>query len=279
MTTIPFAEQRLTPINFTNGDVVRPARGMVLHIAEGSYDGTIGWARNPAAQVSYYAVVAQDGRVAQVVDLDDKAWTQGHGNAEWLGVEFEGHTPGALTAAQIETAAKLLAFFHTLYGIPLVATDDPVNGRGLGWHGMGAHVGWGHPLCPGPAVVAQRPQIIARAIALVGGSAPAPKPEPKPEPPVPPTQAPTIDHGDDNVKTTDIKGIHLDTKGEGEIAIKGVAESAIVATVVIGGSDANAVKRYDKTPITRVVAGSNPALIVIEGGEPKGVYTVRVSHA
>jgi GH25 family lysozyme M1 (1,4-beta-N-acetylmuramidase) len=102
-------------------------------------------------------------------------------------------------------------------------------------------------------------------------------PAPKPAPPVPPKQSQTIDHGDDNVKTTDITGIHLDTHGCGEVAVKGVAESHVIATLIIGGDDANAQKRYDKVPVARVVAGSNPALVVIEEGEPSGVYTLRVS--
>lgn len=104
----------------------------------------------------------------------------------------------------------------------------------------------------------------------------APAPAPKPVPPVPPKQAQTIDHGD-NVKTTDITGIHLDSHGNGEVAVKGVPEAHVSALVIVGGDDANAQKRYDKVPVARVVAGSNPALIVIESGEPAGVYTVRVS--
>lgn len=108
-------------------------------------------------------------------------------------------------------------------------------------------------------------------------SAPAPKP---PAPPVPPTQHAPIDLGD-NVKLTTISGIHLDTNGDGEVAVAGVSEANMGPVLVIGGSNPldPKVKRYDKTPITRVVPGSNPALIVISGGEPSGTYTVRASHA
>lgn len=105
------------------------------------------------------------------------------------------------------------------------------------------------------------------------------QPKPPAPKPVPPTQAPTIDHGDADVKTTDIRGIHLDPHGYGEVAVQGVAEAHVIATTVIGGSDPLKVGRYDKTPTTRVVSGSNPALVVIEFGEPAGVYTVRVAHS
>lgn len=113
------------------------------------------------------------------------------------------------------------------------------------------------------------------AWARIFDETPAPKPAPKP---VPPTQHPTTEHGDD-VKITNITGIHLDTNGNGEVAVKDVPEASVIALVVSGGDDANAKKRYDKVPVARVVAGSNPALVVIEQGEPSGVYSLRVSEA
>lgn len=168
MTTIPFAAQALGSPNITKGAVTRPPRGMVLHIAQGSYQGTIGWEHNPQAQVSSYCVVSKAGEITQVVDLDDKAWTQSAGNREWIGIEFEGFVPAPLTPAQVTAAARLLAFLHTTYGVPLVVTDDPVNGRGLAWHGMGGDAWGGHQGCPGAAIVAQRPEIIQQAEALIG---------------------------------------------------------------------------------------------------------------
>lgn len=172
MTTAPFADQRLTPVNITPDDVVRPPNGMVLHIAQGSYEGTVNWAQNPNARVSYYFVVAKDGRIAQVVDLDDKAWTQAAGNRRWVGVEHEGFVPDALTPAQLQSTARIFAWLHETYGIPLQITDDPVNGRGLGWHGMGGDAWGGHQSCPGPAIVAQRAKIIEVAKLILGEDMP-----------------------------------------------------------------------------------------------------------
>lgn len=145
-------------------------RGVVVHIAEGSFEGTISWCKNPASNVSAHFIVATDGRIAQMVDTDVTAWTQRDGNGHWLSIENEGHTPGALTAAQVDANAAILARAHQVYGVPLQLATSP-SGRGLGHHSMGAESGvnWGHSQCPGPAIKAQKPQILARAIEMVGG--------------------------------------------------------------------------------------------------------------
>lgn len=145
-------------------------RGLVLHIAEGSGPGTISWQKNPDAQVSSHFVVDLDGSITQMVDLDDRAWTQIEGNRAWLSVENAGHTPHPLTPAQVEANAQLLARCHREFGVPLTIATSPA-GRGLGHHSMGAESGvnWGHSDCPGPAIKAQKPAILARAIEIIQG--------------------------------------------------------------------------------------------------------------
>lgn len=140
-----------------------------MHTAVGSFDGTIGWMNNPKAKVSSYFVVAQDGRIAQVVDLGDKAWTQAAGNTAWIGVENEGNSTTALTTAQVRANGRILAWLHETYGVPLELTTDPINGHGLGYHQMGGKA-WspaGHQ-CPGPIIVAQLPAIVAAARVYAG---------------------------------------------------------------------------------------------------------------
>jgi len=157
-------------------------RGLVIHIAEGYYEGTISYQRNPAVDVSSHFVVSDgakgqgaDGAIAQVVDTDVTAWTQRAGNGHWLSAEFAGFTPQPLTSAQVESCARLLAKAHRVYGVPLQVATSP-DGRGLGHHSMGSHPGfpddWGHSDCPGPAIIAQKPAIVARAqqIIIDGGN-------------------------------------------------------------------------------------------------------------
>jgi hypothetical protein len=167
-------------VNQTKGHV--ECRGLVVHIASGFYEGTISWEKNSSADVSSHFVLGRDGRLAQLVDTDDTAWTQRAGNGHWLSVECEGFAlddglhathPGweKLTAAQLEGIARLLVRGHQQYGYPLILAGTPL-GRGLGYHSMGAENGydWGHLHCPGEPIKAQLPTILARALALTGTS-------------------------------------------------------------------------------------------------------------
>lgn len=156
-------------------------RGVVLHIAAGYYEGTIAWQRNLAADVSSNFVVSgprdmvetgtPDGKIAQCVPVDVMAWTQRDGNGHWLSVECSGFVGDSLSPAQIEACAQILAKAHRVKNVPLQLATSP-SGRGLGHHSMGAESGanWGHSECPGPAIKAQKPAIVARAIQIVGGS-------------------------------------------------------------------------------------------------------------
>jgi hypothetical protein len=151
-------------------------RGLVVHIAEGWYEGTISWQKNPSADVSSHFIVSRAGKIAQMVDTADAAWTQRSGNGEWLSVECEGFTKGnkrnpggweSLSDAQIDAIARLLLRCHTSYSVPLQATSS-ATGRGLGHHSLGGE-SWGHLDCPGPPIIAQKPAIVQRALALKNG--------------------------------------------------------------------------------------------------------------
>jgi len=162
------AEWRGPTVN--HGGAMLEQRGLVIHIAEGGYEGTIAWQKNPTAQVSSHFVTDYDGKTGQVVDTDMTAWTQQAGNGHWLSVENAGFTPNGLTAAQCEAIAQLFARGHRQYGWPLQLANGS-SGRGLGHHSMGG-TAWGHLDCPGPAIIGQKPAILARAIQIVNGTPP-----------------------------------------------------------------------------------------------------------
>lgn len=155
--------------------------GLVLHIQDGTESGSESWFKDPSAQASAHFLNPKSGNLRQMVDTDDAAWTEMAGNRHWISVENEGLGGDALTASQIENCARLLAWLHSTYGVPLQSTDDPA-GSGLGWHGMGGAAWGGHYDCPGEPVKAQRPAILARASQLVGQPAPVPQPAPTPKP-------------------------------------------------------------------------------------------------
>jgi hypothetical protein len=160
-------------------------RGMVIHIAAGYFLGTIAWQKGPDNDVSSNFVVAgprdvkygiRDGQIAQVVDTSMAAWTQRAGNGHWDSVECSGFVGDSLSAAQMESIAQLFARGHREHGWRLSIATDP-NGYGLGHHSMGTNgptddwtgPQWGHELCPGPKIIAQKPAILARAIQIVNG--------------------------------------------------------------------------------------------------------------
>ena len=186
MPIAPFADWRgPTPNKNVDGSVEQ--RGLVVHIAEGGYEGTISWCKNPDSGVSCHFVTAADGRIAQLVDTKDGAWTQIAGNNHWISVENEGFTPNPLTDAQVSAIARIFAWLHQVHGVPLVnnGSVSPLpglpagpgpNGHGLAHHSTGNLVEgwtgptWGHGDCPGPAIQAQKPLMVSRAVQIASGA-------------------------------------------------------------------------------------------------------------
>jgi hypothetical protein len=134
---------------------------VVEHIADGTFAGTISWQKNPSANVSSHFIVAKDGRIAQMVDTDQQAWTQVQGNPYSISIENEGFSGDYLTDAQLQASATILQRCHAVYGIPLQVTGQ-VGVPGLGHHSMGyeSGVNWGHQFCPGEHIKAQKPTIV-----------------------------------------------------------------------------------------------------------------------
>lgn len=161
------------------GGAMSGHRGVVEHIAEGTYLGTISWQMNPDQRYSdgtsvntcsTWIVGKNTGEIAQMVDTDEIAWCQRSGSRDWLSIEFAGYHTQPLTAWQIEAAALILAKVHEVYGVPIQVATDP-SMRGLGHHSMDREsLGeeWGHEDCPGQQIIAQKPQVVARALDIAG---------------------------------------------------------------------------------------------------------------
>lgn len=152
--------------NCNAGGMVRPFQGLVLHIQEGTENGTDSWFHNPASQVSAHFGNPKTGGLDQWVDTNDKAWAQVAGNKSWISVENEGHSGDSLTASQIANAAVLLAWLNLTEQVPMQCADS-ASDSGLGYHSMGGDAWGGHMDCPGQAIVDQRPDIVAAAQHLV----------------------------------------------------------------------------------------------------------------
>lgn len=144
------------------GGKMSEVRGLVVHIAEGTYEGTISWQKNPSAQVSSHFIVSKSGAICQMVDTATVAWTQADGNGHWISVENEGHSGEKLTDAQLQANAKIFAKVCSVYKTPLQVTSS-VSGYGLGHHAMGGNAWGGHPNCPGTPIINQKPEIVTLA--------------------------------------------------------------------------------------------------------------------
>lgn len=152
--------------------------GLVVHIMDGTFEGSKSWFNNPKSEASSHFGTNRDGYGEQWVDTKDRAWAQGAGNRQWVSIENEGNGGDELTDAQITRVAEVLAWLHGVYGVPIQAASGP-DGRGLGWHGMGGSAWGGHTSCPGDRVLAQFDEILRRAQEMIGQT-PTPTPPPAP---------------------------------------------------------------------------------------------------
>lgn len=162
------------------GGAMSGHRGIVLHIAQGYYQGTINWQMNPDQRYadgtsvntcSTWVIGRERGEWAQMVDTDLIAWCQRAGSRIWLSIELAGFLPAGPTPWQVEACAHLLAWSAVRYDHPIAVANDP-TGYGLGHHSMDREwLGeeWGHDSCPGAAIIAAKSTIVQRARALAAG--------------------------------------------------------------------------------------------------------------
>ena len=80
-----FAERRDSG-NFWPGRRGLKTKAVVLHIAETTFQGAVSWLADPKSNASAHFVVGKDGRIAQLVSIDDSAWANGllFTNGVWL---------------------------------------------------------------------------------------------------------------------------------------------------------------------------------------------------
>jgi len=156
-------------------------QGLIVHTMVGNLPGTVEVFNQPSFQASAHFGVDQSGAIHQFGSVRGwKAWAQEAGNPNWYSCEFadNGNPDNPLTQAQITAAAQLLECLSApgVGNFPLQVANS-VSGEGLGVHYMGGQE-WGGHTCPDspPAHVrsAQRPQIVALAMAIRQGGAVTP---------------------------------------------------------------------------------------------------------
>jgi N-acetylmuramoyl-L-alanine amidase len=107
----------------SNRETSYDVRRIVIHVAEGSYSGTLSWFENCAAQASAHYVVSREGRVAQCVRNEDIAWHAGwwDTNTHSIGIEHAGFidNPDWFTRSMYRASAKLSAWCCKEHEIPI----------------------------------------------------------------------------------------------------------------------------------------------------------------
>lgn len=103
---------------------------VVLHDTEGPYASAVTWLSNPKAQASAHVVLREDGKEAtQLVRWSKKAWACVAFNGQSLNLEMAGKASVGYSAAEIDAAARIVAYWCHLYSIP---AQRAIGGRGSG---------------------------------------------------------------------------------------------------------------------------------------------------
>lgn len=125
---------------------------IVWHIADGTFNGTVSWERNPQSQTSSHFVLGKNGEIAQLVPLTEAAWTQGkvnnpthplvkmrknvNPNLYCISIECEGFwkdTKGKLTDKQLKAAEYLTSYIveevDRIYGVEIPVDREHMIGH------------------------------------------------------------------------------------------------------------------------------------------------------
>ncbi|MEO0275768.1 MAG: N-acetylmuramoyl-L-alanine amidase [candidate division WOR-3 bacterium] len=111
--------------NFTvsNRPYTYPIQYVIIHTAQGTYEGTIAWFRNPNSNVSaHYVLRSFDGHSTQMVRHKDIAWHAGNWtyNTKSIGIEHEGwiEQNGWYTDEMYKKSAYITRSMINLFGVP-----------------------------------------------------------------------------------------------------------------------------------------------------------------
>lgn len=97
-------------------------RWVVIHVTQGSFEGTVSWLKNPNSNVSAdYVIRNSDGYTKQMVSLEDIAWHAGgtNYNSHSIGIEHEGWVGETqFTDALYEQSAAIVRGLCNRFNIP-----------------------------------------------------------------------------------------------------------------------------------------------------------------
>lgn len=122
-------------------------RGVVIHVNDGTFDGTISWFSGGSGGVGAHLEVGQ-GRVWQLADLDAKCWHAVNANAFAIGIEHAG-----FGRSEHEWLSNLQELYYSANRTAWILHEynlgKPSYGHNIWPHSWGG-ASWGGHACPGP---------------------------------------------------------------------------------------------------------------------------------
>ncbi len=110
-------------LHYTPADQ-RDITHIIIHVMDGSFEGTISWLQDPRSGVSYHYLVSQEGEIVQMVREKDIAWHAGNReyNRRSIGIAHEDrrnwNSPNWATEQLYQSSAALVRYLAEKYGIP-----------------------------------------------------------------------------------------------------------------------------------------------------------------
>ncbi len=117
-TTLPYTEYPVATGNFDK--TRKPITQIIIHSTVSKYESAIAWFGNPKAGTSAHYVIANDGRLAAMLEEYYTAYHSGNYgvNQSSIGIEHEWYSGLTLTDKLYATSAKLVADICKYYNIP-----------------------------------------------------------------------------------------------------------------------------------------------------------------
>lgn len=186
---MPFADYRPIAWAEARDDDTNPTC-VILHLTASEATSQHGFFSNPANKACSNAHVARSGHIEQYIRGDRLSAADAYGSSRAFSVETQGaDANGYWTPEQCESIARILAWAHRTYGIPLrLMTSSATGQHGIGWHRLGCdgnfppmpnilagrlQRGGGEvwssafgKVCPGDNRIKQIPSILERALEL-----------------------------------------------------------------------------------------------------------------
>lgn len=190
---IPFADYRPIAWAEARDDATNPTC-VILHLTASEATSQHGYFSNPANRACSNTHVDRSGHIEQYIRGDRLSAADSYGSSRAFSVETQGaDANGRWTPEQCESIARILAWAHQTYGIPLrLMTSSATIERGIGWHRLGCNGNfpsmpnilagrlqrgggevWSSAfgkVCPGDNRIKQIPAILERAIAITAGA-------------------------------------------------------------------------------------------------------------